>query len=255
MKLSAIIIDDENYNIEILQNLLTEYASDTIEVVATANNTEEAQKTINKLQPQVLFLDIRLDKGTAFDLLLKIEPYNYMAVFATAHKEYVIESFRYNAVYYILKPLSIKDIITSVNLAWKEYHLRNFTNRDKIENLIVSLNKESHNEFLEVMGIPEVGTTKFVKHKNILYCKSDGRYTEIYLNNGDVRVSAKNLGLYEDLLPSSIFFRIHKSFVVNLNMITQISKTDGNYCELSNGDKLPISKRKATQLYSLLQLG
>lgn len=254
MRLSAIIVDDENNNIDLLRNYLETYASDSIEVIAVSNNSSEAELLINKLTPTILFLDVKLKVGTSFDLLSKINPYNYMVVFVTAFDDFIIESFKYNAVYYIVKPIKPNDIITSVNLVWKQYQLRNFTKKTQIENITSSLNKKPKNQFLEILGIPGIGSTLFVQYKDILFCKSDGKYTEIYLKDGRVQVSSKNLGKYEQLLPSDLFFRIHKSFLVNINTITKILKDNGIYCELSNGATLPISTRKSKGLYKALNI-
>ncbi|WP_194716600.1 LytR/AlgR family response regulator transcription factor, partial [Mesonia oceanica] len=80
------------------------------------------------------------------------------------------------------------------------------------------------------------------------------RYTEFYLTDGTTLVSCKNIGDYEKLLPSNVFFRIHKTYIVNLNTITEIDKKQGHVCKLKNGQSLPISKRKYLELVKFLNM-
>lgn len=263
MRLKAIIVDHENNNIDLLRNFLEIYVSDSIEVIAVSNNAREGELLIDKLNPSVLFLDVKtvlfldtkLKLGTSFDLLLKIKPYEYMVIFVAPFHHSINQTLKYSAVYYIIKPVKPNEVISSISLIWKQYHqlkVSDFTNQIQLKT--ANKEKEPTNEFVEILGIPQVGSTLFVKYKNILYCKSDGKYTEIHLKDGHVEVSSKNLGKYEQLLPSFLFFRIHKSFLVNINMITKILKDNGIYCELSTGITLPISTRKYAELYKLLNI-
>jgi two-component system LytT family response regulator len=253
-KLTAILVDDEDLNIQILSELLNECASDSIEIIAKTNNAADALNLINELNPQLLFLDIKLDAGTSFDLLLKIEPYDYMTVFVTAYQDYVLDSFKFNAVNFIVKPITISNVFDSVHLALKQYKLRNFTSKSQINQLIDNINSGVESNSLEFIGIPEIGGTQFVKYTQILFCKSDGRYTEVHLDNGDIKVTAKNLGKYEELLPEKLFFRVHKSYIVNMSMIAQVISKDGNSVKLINGTEIPISGRRLNKLYAVLNL-
>ncbi|WP_299667939.1 LytTR family DNA-binding domain-containing protein [uncultured Polaribacter sp.] len=255
MKLSAIIVDDENQNIDILNSTLEDYATHSIDVIATSNNAKEAENIINELQPKVLFLDIKLDIGTAFDVLLKIKPYDYIVVFVTAYEEYILESFSYNAMSYIVKPIGIKEIVTAVNLVHRQYQLQNFTNKDQVEKIIHNLNPSKKENALKYLPIPEVNRINLVEFDKILFCKSDGRYTEIHTENEAIIVSAKNLGAYEKMLPEKLFFRMHKSFIVNLNKIIEvINDRGGSSCKMLNEEKLPVSKRKFQEFLRRLDL-
>lgn len=252
MKLNTIIVDDENANIEILKDILIEYANDEITIVGTSNNAKDAVDLINTLKPQVLFLDIQLDQGTCFDVLSKIDTYNYLPVFVSAYDNYILDSFKFNAINFILKPISIDDVMTSVDLILKQYELRNFTNTDIVEKLVKSIKTTNSNSTENILVISEMDSTSFIKLEDINYCKSDGRYTEFYLRSGQVETSCKNLGKYEEELPEKIFFRTHKSYLVNINSIRKIIKKNGHYCVLEDGSEIPISVRKSKSLHDRL---
>lgn len=107
---------------------------------------------------------------------------------------------------------------------------------------------------LKFVAISNIDKVNFVKNEDILYCKSSGRYTEFYLTNKQRLVASKSLGEYETTLDKSLYYRIHKSFMVNLSHIVNISRKDGNYCELKDGTKLPISRRRLEALIQFLKL-
>ncbi|WP_299667942.1 LytTR family DNA-binding domain-containing protein [uncultured Polaribacter sp.] len=257
MKLSAIIIDDDNQSTKALSYILKKHASNTIKVVATSDNTKEAEDLINQLQPTLLFLDIQLDIGTSFDLLRKIKPYNYIVVFVTSHKEFILESFNYNAVYYIVKPINIKEVTTSVTLAYKQYQLQNFTGKSqikKIESIIHNLEANDHKKFLEIYNKTAKEPVSYIRQDFILYCESKENFTQAYLIDGRIQISEKNIDYYEEKLSSKYFSRIHKNFLVNLSQVESIIKEDGNYCKLHSGKLLSLAKNKTSEIYQKINL-
>ena len=154
----------------------------------------------------------------------------------------------------MIKPISDQELIKSLELLDKQFKSRNYTNKIQIEGLFTKLTEVRPKEFVEILAIPEIGGTVLVKYEEIVYCKSDGRYTQIKLKNGDSHISAKNLGKYLEMLPSHSFYRVHNSYIVNLNEITKISKKDGHSCFLSDNTQIPISVRRSKKLYLLLGL-
>lgn len=105
---------------------------------------------------------------------------------------------------------------------------------------------KSQEKFIrDYVAIASVSEIFFIKMNDIIYCKSKGRYTNFYLQNGKVCVSSKNIGDYENrVLDKTSFFRIHNSYIINMHYLKRIIKTDGNSCEMNNGAIIPISKRK-----------
>lgn len=89
---------------------------------------------------------------------------------------------------------------------------------------------------------------------HILYLEADGNYTTFHLCNGTTIISSRNLGNYEKQLDSSVFFRIHSKYIVNIRRVKSICTSSGIYCEIENGKKLPVAKRRKVDLYRFLNL-
>lgn len=250
MKIKAIIVEDEKNNADLLAHFIEKYCP-TIEVTQIANTKAEAITSIEKEQPDLLFLDIVLDEDTAFDLLEEVNYYAIQIIFVTAFDEYALKAFRYNAVDYLLKPIQIDELIAAVSRVQERLENQEFFTQDQIQNLSHAIVGRSPLKFVAISNIDKVN---FVKNEDILYCQSSGRYTEFYLTNKQRLVASKSLGEYEVSLDQSIYFRIHKSYMVNLSHIVNISRKDGNYCELIDGSKLPISRRRMEALIQFLKL-
>ncbi len=255
-QLSSILIDNESDNLNLLNEYIETYCFDYTKVIGTSTKFEDAVRLINQKKPDLLFLDIELDQGTGFDLLLKIDPYDYVVIFVSAYDGYILESFKYNTASFLIKPINIEDLKFACSKVFKQIKAKRFTNLEQIKSLIGSINVNDHSRegVIGIMTIPGVYSTKFIRTETIEYCRADGRYTEFYLTDGTTLVSCKNIGDYEKLLPSNVFFRIHKTYIINLNVIIEITKKNGYACELKNGQSLPISKRKYLELVKFLNM-
>jgi len=237
-------------NADLLAHFIDKYCP-SIDVSDVAHTKEDAIKAIEKEQPDLLFLDIVLDVDTAFDLLEEVDYNGLQIIFVTAFDEYALKAFRYNAVDYLLKPIQIDELITAVNRVHERLENEEFFTEDQIQNLSQAIVGRSPLKFVAVSNHDRVS---FIKNEDVLYCKSSGRYTEFYFSNGRRMVASKSLGEYEASLDQSIYYRIHKSYIVNLSHITNISRKDGSYCELKDGVKLPISRRRLDSLIQFLRL-
>ncbi|WP_452225629.1 LytR/AlgR family response regulator transcription factor [Lacinutrix chionoecetis] len=250
-KVNAIIIDDEINNVDLLVHFLNQYCPE-VNIIGKAVTRTEGVKLINKLEPQLLFLDIMLDQGTGFDLLEEVSFTQTKIIFVTAFDEYAIKAFKYNAVDYILKPIEIDNLIQAVKRATKDIENDNFTERHKVQNLYKSVT--NNNTPLNVIAIPSTEKIDFVKVDDIIYIKSEGRYSIFNLKDKKQIVATKNLGEYETMLDANTFFRIHNSYLVNLTKVTSINKAGGNYCVMENEEELPIAKRRQDQLHRFLKI-
>ena len=250
-KINAIIIDDEINNTDLLAHFLEKYCP-IVNCMTCCNTKSEGIATLNKLQPQLIFLDIMLDEGTGFDLLEALNYTDYKVIFVTAFNEFAIKAFKYNAIDYILKPIDIEQLILAVNKAYKEIESSNYTEKIQLQQTYKSI---TNNELPQhLIAVPSAKKIDFIKTEDIIYLKSEGRYTIFQLKENKQLVATKNLGEYENLLDASIFFRVHHSYVVNLTQVISINKTDGNYCEMTNKETVPIAKRRQEQLNKFLKI-
>lgn len=247
-KFKTIIVEDEVNNAELLKHFINKYCS-SIDLIEICTNIKDAVAAISKHKPDLLFLDIILEDDTAFDLLEEIEYKELHIIFVTAFDEYALKAFRFNAADYLLKPVQIDELISAVNRIQEREVNRDFLKQEQILDISENIRKPK----TKLVTISNIDKVSFLKNEEILYCKSSGRYTEFYLKDKRKLVASKSLGEYEEELDENNFYRIHKSFIVNLNCIEQINKKAGNYCDLSDGSSLPISRRRLDGLLQFLK--
>ena len=243
-KFSAVIIDDEKKNAELLAHFLTKYCPDIV-LLGSALSFESGKKLINNTKPEVVFLDITLDRETGFELIDETD-HIFEVIFVSAHKEYAIKAFKYAAVDYLLKPIDILDLQKAVSNAIEQVK----------NNKKVPTPPESHKINLpdDILAVPTLSSIELMRIDEILYCMSKGKYTIFYLENKQEVVSSKNLGEYEKKLPKNSFYRIHNRYIVNVQKIKKISKADGYFCELPNNIHLTVSARKQQEFQKYLGL-
>lgn len=250
-KFTAVLVDDEPNNTELLMHFLKKYCP-RVDVIGQADTKADAIEIIPQLEPDIIFMDIVLDEGTGFDVLEAIDTKNSQVIFVTAFDEFAIKAFKYNAVDFVLKPVEIEALIIAVNNAAERVENKQYIEKQSLTALVEAMTNEKINQ--DFIAIPTIEKIEFIKTKTIVYCKSDGKYTEFHLKGGQKIVSSKNLGEYEQILDDQVFFRIHNSYIVNLNFVENINKAAGNYIELGNNISLPIAKRRQESLHRFLKI-
>ena len=239
--IKTILVEDEVKNMELLLHFIKKYCP-SLEVVATCLTFAEAVKTLNKVEADLVFLDILLDENTSFDLLETINHTNFQIIFTTAFDEYAIQAFKYNTVDYLLKPVVIEQLVDAVTRAEERIEQKSTANQGEIQQLSNRLIGINPFNLLVISGMNKVD---FIRQDEIIYLKSAGRYTEFHFNDANRQVLAtKPIGEFENALDHVKFYRIHNSYIINLNQLVKINKVSGNYCEMVNGDNLPISRRR-----------
>jgi len=235
---SAILVDDDALNIVLLKRILSEYCIN-IDVVGEALNFDAAIAEIDSKNPDIIFLDVLLKEGEVFEMIDQLNFRNAQIIFVTSEPKFAFKAFRYNAADFILKPAKTAEVIMSVNKAVKKIELQRYFNgqedhSDKSDGPIIK-------DYLAVASVDKID---FVKISDVMFFTADGKYTTIYLSNGKKYFTSKNLGEYERSLDKGQFFRIHHSYIINMDYVVKINKKDGTYCELSNGLSIPIAKRR-----------
>ena len=237
----TILVEDEVKNMELLLHFIKKYCP-SLEVVATCLTFADAVKTLNKVEADLVFLDILLDENTSFDLLETINHTNFQIIFTTAFDEYAIQAFKYNTVDYLLKPVVIEQLVDAVTRAEERIEQKSTANQGEIQQLSRRLIGRNPFNLLVISGMNKVD---FIRQDEIIYLKSAGRYTEFHFNDANRQVLAtKPIGEFENALDHVKFYRIHNSYIINLSQLVKINKVSGNYCEMANGDNLPISRRR-----------
>lgn len=243
MKLKAIIVEDEANSREILRNYLVKYCEDVL-LKDEASTIEEGLRHIKKHHPDLVFLDVEMPFGNAFDLLDRVPDRTFETVFVTAYNHYAMDALNNHAAYYLMKPINIDELVKAVNYV-KEIKDRENALEGKI--LQTNLRKAEGK-----ITLPQQDGFQVLDVSDIYFCKADDNYTEIYLETKKILVS-KTLKYFEEALSEFPFARIHKSYLVNVNEVEKYKKGKGGSVVLSNGKQLPVSASKKAQLLSFFE--
>lgn len=245
--IKALIIDDEAYARESLTKVINQYCQE-ISIVGIGENVVQAVELINRFSPDLVFLDIEMPNGNGFTLFDKIKNPSFETIFTTAYEEYAIKAFRFAALDYLTKPIDFRQLQESIERFKSKQKVE--LKEQRIELLIENLsNKPS--EFNKIV-LPDYDGFSMVKISDIIYCKADGSYTEVYLLNGKKITTSRLLKSLEELLPEQTFYRIHKSYIVNLNLIKRYNKMDGHQVLMENNILLDVSERNKKEFLDKL---
>jgi two-component system LytT family response regulator len=235
----TVLVDDETDSIRVLQKLLETYCP-RVSVVGTAEGVETALAVIQATRPGLLFLDIEMTQGNAFDLLNQLRPLSFQVIFVTAFDDYAIRAFKYSAVDYLLKPVDIDELVSAVDRV-----VERTQQRDIIEQMQVFLdNMGNYGHAQQKMAVPTVEGLIFINLKEVVRLEAKSSYTQIVLDNGEVVTATRTIKDYEDILPESMFCRIHNSHIINLFKIEKYNKGRGGYVTLEDGSTIEVAIRR-----------
>ena len=256
MKLRALIVDDEEFARKNLTMMLEEYCPD-IEVIGDASSKAQAKAIIESSEPDVVFLDIRMPSGSeGFELLDEIENKNFLVVFVTAFKDYAIRAFNASAVYYILKPIDIEELKLAVGRLvetkelYKESPENYNTYFDSLKDLSSNiLGKKQNNR----IAISHTKGLKIVEDHTITHLEASGNCTTIYFDDGSRYLDTRTLKFYENLLNPDRFCRVHKSHIINLDILKEYVNEDGHFAVLKGDIRVPVARNRVTEFVRMLK--
>jgi two-component system LytT family response regulator len=237
--ISTIIIDDERNNIEALKKLLENFAG-IIEINGTAENAEDGQNLIEEVNPQLVFLDIELPFGNAFDLLEKLMPIDFEVIFFTAFDQYAIKAIKYGVLDYLLKPVNVEDLGRAIHRSINRMAEKNSNARLQL----FLDNMRSDDKSMQKIALPTKNGLSFEDLQTITHLEATGSYTNVYFNDKRKEVVTRTLREFEDILPPASFCRLHHSYIINLQYIKKYYKGRGGYVELIDGTVVEVSLRK-----------
>jgi len=236
--LNCIIVDDELKSRESLKILIEDFC-EGVTVKALSQNVSEAIEAIEVHKPDVVFLDIQLQRETGFDLLTQLKNVDFEVIFTTAFSEYAIKAFKYSAIDYLLKPIDIEELKLALAKVEKR---KGHAIGDRLQQLLQNLRAGTSDNYK--LALPTADGLVFVKVSEILYCEASSNYTEIVLTDSRKYIVSRTLKEYEDMLTEQNFYRIHHSYLINLNEIKKYVRGEGGYVIMNNDKSLDVSKRK-----------
>lgn len=253
--LNLLLVDDEREACINLQNILSEYVDKKINILGVAHSTKEAEQKIMLLKPDAIFLDIEMPNENAFQFLERIQPVDFEIVFITAYDEYAIQAFKLNAVDYILKPINIEDLKKAIGKLRDRILFRRLKNStpDEYGKLAALINQKKKQSQIVLKDKNEVEVVSF---KDIISVTAMGSYAKVIFKKEHKErsiVMSNSISEYEDLLPPEMFYRIHKSYLVNAFFIKSVTREEQAYAILTDNTRLPVGRRRLAGLMQFLK--
>lgn len=238
-ELTAIIVDDELDSRETLRHYLKKFCPH-VTILKECKNIIEAKTEILKQSPQLVFLDIEMPHGNAFDLLEQWDEINFEIIFITAYSDYAVQAFSMSASHYLLKPLDINELKKSVNEV-----SQNLENKTQLHRAQILMNNLQAKEVKDKkLVLPLIDGFEILKVAEILYCEAQDNFTIFHTTDGRKMMICRNLKFYDHALSDFGFSRIHRSTLINMEYLKKYIKGKGGTVILENGKQLTVSNGK-----------
>ncbi|MDI1316942.1 LytTR family DNA-binding domain-containing protein [Flavobacterium sp.] len=250
--ITAVLIDDDKHLRTGLKALLERYTNE-INIIGEAESVKTGVALLEKLQPQVLFLDIHLSDGTGFDILEKLAntkgKTNAHIVFITAHEQYAVKAFKFSALDFILKPVDPEELQHTI--AKIKAVVGKNSSFEHIDLLLENIRKKVDN-FKRIALSTSDGIHLF-DVSDIIRCEAKVNYTEFFIKNHKPLLISRTLKEFEEMLTEHGFERIHQSHLINLSYLKSYIKSDGGYVIMSDNANIPLAQSKREKLQELIK--
>ncbi|MFI5202947.1 MAG: LytR/AlgR family response regulator transcription factor [Flavobacteriales bacterium] len=246
--MNCIIVDDDNDCIKALSGILKSYCPQ-VTIAGTATSIAEAVSLINTAAPDVVFLDVEIHDETGFDLFTYFTAPTFEVVFTTAHEKYALRAIKASCFDFLLKPVIIQEVVNVLAKLEKE---KQKVSADKVNVLIDNITTDKTSQ--RKIAIPSSDGYVFLNTNDIICLEADGKYTKITASTGSLPLSTRNIGEFEEILDPALFFRTHKSWIINVGCVKKFLKTE-NQVLLSNDMLADVSTRKKEEFLRLFSKG
>ena len=245
--LSAILIDDEQHCNETLRFELKRHCPD-VKIVAEVNSGAEAIVEIRRHSPDIIFLDIEMPGMSGFDMLQQFDQISFHIIFVTAYDQYAIQAFRFAAIDYLLKPVISAHLCEAIDKIKSSK-----AKGDSEEQFQTLLHNIRDGLKSPRMAVPSGRGMDFISLHDILYCVAESNYSHLHMIDRKKYTMSKTLKETELLLTHLNFFRIHQSYIINIDHMQRYMRDDGGYVIMVDGKKIPIAKRRKEAFMSLIK--
>lgn len=244
--MKVFILDDEPPAVRAIEVMLQQYQSDfPTEAIGMSNNALDAIESINEFQPNVLFLDVEMPCYNGFEVLERINIERLLVVFVTAYRDYAVEAFKANAVDYMMKPISPKAFKKCLERIKENVNNGRF-NTQGLTNVLDQFGNRS-------IAIKTPSGYEVVDCQDVVRIKSEGAYSQFFLESGKILVQSKNLKQVSYTLPQKLFKRVSRSAIINIEKVISFSFQDGGSISLCNGEELFIGRTYQTKVFGFLR--
>jgi two-component system LytT family response regulator len=240
--IKAVIIEDEPQSQEALARLIELYCPQ-VTLAGIASSIDQARIILASTKPQLVFLDVELGNGNGFDLFKHFPEPPFEIVFTTAHEKFALEAIRFSCLDYLLKPIDYRELqraVSRIDLAARR-------TQSQIDNLVYNLKSNGVRQYK--LAVSHAHGYDFIAIDEIIMAKAEGNYTRIFIDEKEI-LTTRTLGEFENLLPSSQFFRSHKSYLINLNHLQHFNKSE-ELIHLQGGHKAELASRRRDEFLKL----
>lgn len=245
--INCILVDDERNSRELLKQMISENAPN-FRVIDEAENVKQAIARIADRKPQLVLLDIEMTDGNGFDVLSVFPNPSFKVIFITGYDQFAIKAFKYAAIDYILKPVSEQELMAALQRAADVTE----PNWEQI-NFLKSQMKDGTTLNAKQLIISQNTGFSFLQFDEIRLVEGSGNYVYFHTTDGNKKLVTHNIGYFEELLPENLFFRVHKSYIVNLSKVKKYESGRGGALILDNGEKIDVAQRRKSTLLSYLK--
>jgi two-component system LytT family response regulator len=252
--IKVLIVDDEKKACANLYNMISDFVDAPLQVCGIAYSTAEAELLIQQYRPDAIFLDIQMPHENAFDFLERISPINFEIIFVTAYDEFAVRAFKLSAVDYILKPISIVELSHAVGKLQEKIQYNHIVGKESVSYATLSRQIITRERFSKIT-LRGINGVEIVDIKDISFIEALSSYSKIqfYKNGALHEITMSNpLSDYEEILPEDMFFRIHRSYLVNCAQVVKIETDELNNIIVKPDVVLPVSRRRVGALKEFL---
>ena len=243
--IKAIAIDDEKHCLITLEHHLNKTGE--INLLAVIQDSTAAVEKINELKPDIVFIDIEMPGMNGFEVLNRFETLPFKVVFTTAYDQYAIKALKMNALDYLLKPVAYEDIKEVIE---KFKNSAMHQSKEQISHLY----RFSKGKMQDTIALSMQEGLLFVKIEDIMYIEGSGSYSYIVMTDKSKHLASKNISLFEEVLEDNpLFFRAHKSFMVNIHHIRQYLRGEGGEIIMKDGKSVSLSRNKKQEFLDLFK--
>lgn len=243
--IKAIVIDDEKHCLITLEHHLNKTGE--IKLLAVIQDSTTAVERIKELKPEIVFIDIEMPGMNGFEVLNQFETLPFKVVFTTAYDQYAIKALKMNALDYLLKPVAYEDILDVIE---KYKNSQMHQSKEQISHLY----QFSRGKMQDTFALSMHEGLIFVKVEEIMYIEGSGSYSYITMIDRSKHLASKTISLFEDVLEGNpLFFRAHKSFLVNLRHIKQYLRGEGGEIIMKDEKSISLSRNKKQEFLNLFR--
>ncbi|MGX9986008.1 LytR/AlgR family response regulator transcription factor [Soonwooa purpurea] len=243
--IKTIILDDERHCLITLEHILKQI--EDVEILAVLQDSREAKSIIDRLKPDIVFIDIEMPNLSGFEVLEQFESFDFKFVFTTAYDQYAIKALKMNALDYLQKPISYEDV-EDVIVKFRQDQIQ--ASKEQLSNVY----KFSKDKIQDRLALSVQEGLLFVMIEDIMYVEASGSYSNIVMKDQTKYLISKGISMFEEVLSDhSFFFRAHKSYMISLKFVKQYIRGDGGEIVMHDGKYVNISRNKKAEFLSLFQ--